>query len=121
MSNGHLVLIMNGHYVKNLVRPLAEWGYSAIVVDHLTRAVHQAQHLPLSAAIINGNGTIDILEFVLSIRDIDDTLPIIVVRASIAERVENALRGYPEVYFVTTMTDDLLSRIYTTLDRVTKQ
>jgi hypothetical protein len=112
---------MNGRQTRNLVRPLADRGYSAIVVDHLARAVHQVQHLPLSAAIVNGNGTIDILEFVLNIRDIDDTLPIIVVRATIADRVRDALRGYPEVHFVSTMTDDLPSRILAALDRVTKQ
>ena len=120
MSNSQLVLIMDGHRPKNLVAPLAEWGYAAIVVGDLTTAVHQAHNHQLSATIVNGNGTVDILEFVFNIRDVDGSLPIIVVRASIAERVKGVLKDYPEVHFISTLEQDILPRIRDILGEVAR-
>jgi CheY-like chemotaxis protein len=115
MPNNDVIVILEGTDCRNLARLLPRWGYSIIVVDNMMNALYRVDHHDLAAVIMDGNEVVDALEFVLNVREIDETLPIIIIRPSMAEDVRQVLRERPHVYFVSTKDDDFHPRVKSTL------
>jgi len=116
MADTSVVVVLEGRDSKDLIDPLTRWGYSVIAVDSMMKALERIDHHNLAAAIVEGNSTIDALEFVLNVREFDETLPVFIVRSSIDDDVRQVLQERPRVYFISTDEDDFRAKVKTTLD-----
>ncbi len=115
MSNASVVIVLEGDSPRNIARSLSRWGYSIIVVDNQLKALNRIGDVAPSAAVVDGDDTVDALEFVLNVREIDEYLPIIIVKPSIEDGMARVLRETPEVYFVSTRDDDFQPQVRRTL------
>ncbi len=111
MSSNGMVVVLEGRYGRDLVHFLARWGYSIIVVENMIKALRRIERYDPAAAIVNGNETVDALEFVLNVRELNRSVPIIIVRPSIEEDMQRILRGRSDVYFISSTEEDFHSEM----------
>ncbi|MBD3257984.1 hypothetical protein GF377_06090 [candidate division GN15 bacterium] len=114
MSGKGVVVVLEDRDHRNLSRVLTQWGYSMIVVDDMIKALDRIDHYDLAAAIVN-HDDMDALEFVLNVRELDETLPVIIIGSQLEQDVEQVLRERQPVYFVSTQDEDFRPKVRDTL------
>lgn len=115
-KNGNVLLVLDGRDYHGVVRTLSQWGFSTIVVDNQFKALDQIDHHDIAAAVVEDQGSVDIVEFVLSVRDANDELPIIIIRSPKSQYIENIIGKKPDVFFVSADEDSLRPEMQAVLD-----
>lgn len=113
---GNILVVLDGRDYHGLIRSLSRWGYSTIVVDNQFKALDQIDHHNIVAVVVEDQGSVDSVEFVLSVRDAHDELPIIIIRSPKNQYIENIIGKKPDVFFVSADEDSLRPEMHAVLD-----
>lgn len=101
MRQNYLLLAVDSSANDRLFRLLTGLGYSVLAVDTAEKALTKIRHLDLAAAVLGVGVDIDPLELVLSIREIDEKLPIVVVALAEDDGMLDTLLEQYRVFVVT--------------------
>jgi DNA-binding response OmpR family regulator len=115
-KNGNILVVLDGRDHHGLIRSLSQWGFSTIVVDNQLKALDQIDHHNIAAAVVEDQGSVDIVEFVLSVRDAHRELPIIIIRSPKNQYVENIIGKKSDVFFVSADQDSFRPEMHAVLE-----
>ena len=80
MHSSRTVFVLGQEYPNELAERLFDLGYVPLVRTKMQQALEVIRHEQCSAVVVDGDSPqLDILEFILNVRDVDGSLPIIVV------------------------------------------
>ena len=103
------VLTIEGAGSSRLQSLFRQWGYNPTSTQSMWTAVSAIRSKRFSAVIIDLHRIIDdILELVLSIRDVNEVVPIVVVGEPADDQVKRALQNRTKVYLLDDRQDDAL-------------
>jgi hypothetical protein len=74
------VLVVSSQVETNLVDALVSIGFSPLVRESIQSALDGLRHEKFAAIVVNQKrAKVDVLEFILNVRDIDTEIPVLVV------------------------------------------
>ncbi len=86
------VLIFGNHANRKLVQGVASTGLTPQVCTNMRQCLDKLVHERFAAVVIDRKFTdADVLEFILNVRDIDETIPVAVVGRGKDERIERRI------------------------------
>jgi len=89
------LLVLGSMTDRTLVDALFDLGFAPIVRDSMRSALNKLRSERFAAVLVDGDSTdVDVLEFVLNVRDIDEHVPVVVVGGSLDAGDEKALRAH---------------------------
>ena len=89
------LLVLGSMTDRTLVDALFDLGFAPIVRDSMSSALNKLRSERFAAVLVDGDSTdVDVLEFVLNVRDINEHVPVVVVGRSLDESGEEVLRDY---------------------------
>ena len=95
------VLVLGNHSRHLLPNILKKLGFSPDVRVSVLHSVLHLQTQPVAAVVVDRDFThADVLEFLLNVKDIDDSLPVVVVGQKRGDAVERALRTQQQAVFI---------------------
>lgn len=97
MHSEPVVLAIENTEDTRLSRLLNGWGYSVLAVTDIEPALSRIQHVDIAAAVMEGTGRNDPLEFVLNAREFNEMLPIIIVGPAIDSELYKVLEKQLQV------------------------
>jgi len=90
--NSQAVLILGNHVNRDLVQAVASTGFVPQVWGSMRHSLDKLVRERFAAVVIDRKFThADVLEFILNVRDIDKTIPVVVVGPGQDERIEKKI------------------------------
>lgn len=90
--NSQAVLILGNHANRDLVQAVASTGLAPQVWGSMRHSLDKLVHERFAAVVIDRKFThADVLEFILNVRDIDKTIPVVVVGPGQDEQIERKI------------------------------
>jgi len=89
------LLVLGSVTDRTLVDALFDLGFSPLVRDSMSSALSKLRSERFAAVLVDGDAIdVDVLEFVLNVRDINEHVPVVVVGRSLDESGEEVLRDH---------------------------
>lgn len=120
MPHRGVLLAVESPGYNRLVRVLTALRYSVVTVEGLDRALAKIRHLTFAAAVVRGNIDLDPLEFVLNAREVDATIPIVVVAEDPERNLVEALEKRPRVWVLEEPGPDLKDRVGPLIEKASR-
>ena len=95
------VLVLGNHSRHLLPNILKDLGFSPDIRGSVLHSLEHLQKQRVAAVVVDRDFThADVLEFLLNVKDIDDSLPVVVVGRTGRDSVEQALRSQRQAAFI---------------------
>jgi DNA-binding response OmpR family regulator len=100
-GGGNKILVLEKDQKNNLVKRLYDCGFTPVLREGFQQALKKFREGDFRAVIIRrDNEFIDPLEFITSLRDVDQRTPVIIIGEADEEYRQKTLRNRPRVYFI---------------------
>jgi hypothetical protein len=101
MNKFNLILVLSKVTQSNLVEDLFEMGFIPLVKPDINNVIHEIRHQHFILLIYHGDDLdIEPLEFVISVREMDGIIPIIILGSDVSKKEKELLMREPNVFLV---------------------
>mgnify|MGYP001123536619 CR=1 FL=1 len=90
--NSQIVLVLGNHAHRDLFESLSGSGFAFQVWGSMQHSLEKLRHDKFGAVLVDRKYTqADVLEFILNVRDIDKTIPVVVIGNGTDERIDRKI------------------------------
>jgi DNA-binding NtrC family response regulator len=116
-NGGNKILVLEKDQKNNLVERLYDCGFMPILREGIKQAIAKFRDGDFRAVVIRrDNESIDPLEFILSLREVDHHTPVIIIGEVDDEYREKMLHNRTRVYFISEKVDDFRDCLQNIID-----
>ena len=95
------VLILGADRNRDLVELLFDFGFAPLVRKTIREALDKLRHERFSAVIVDRNhADVDVLEFILNVRDLDEQTPVVVIGSSTDAQSDQVLLSQRQTFLL---------------------
>jgi len=117
MSSSTTVLVLGAEQESTLIEMLFDMGVVPIVRKRMLPALDRIRHESFDAVFLDENrGDVDVLEFVLNVRDHDSEIPVVVVGGISNDREHRLVYSMQPVFLVKDNYNELERQVQQVLD-----
>lgn len=117
-GDGNKILILEKDQKNDLVRRLYDCGFTPVLREGIQQALKKFREGDFRAVIIRRDSDfIDPLQFILSLRDIDQHTPVIIIGETDNEYREKMLKNRRQVYFISEKEDGFHDCLQDTIEK----
>jgi len=95
------VLILGTDHNRDLMEVLFDFGFAPLVRKTIRETLDKLRHERFAAVIVDRNhAAVDVLEFVLNVRDLDEQTPVVVIGSSTDAQSDEAILSQRQTFLL---------------------